>query len=155
MKHTKHLRFVSFILGVLLFAATAVTLMGCKDNSDLDKFVAGKDFLASYDPDKPLHRGIGDTVFDLTVTDGAGKTSYWVIHTDKATVGEALESLGLLAGEEGAFGLYVKTVCDITVDPDKDRAYWAFYENDKYAAAGVDKTPIAAGTAYALRVEAT
>ncbi len=153
MKHTSTLRLVFGILCVLLFAATAMTLMGCK-NTDLDQFAAGSDIIASYDPEKPLHRGSGETAFDLAVTDGAGTTSYWVIHTDKTTVGEALEALGLLKGDEGAYGLYVKTVCDITVDPDKDHAYWAFYENGQYAMTGVDKTAIASGVTYALKVEA-
>ncbi len=153
MKHTKHICFVSFALCVLLFAATAMTLMGCKD-TNLDQFAAGSDIIASYDPEKPLHRGSGETAFDLAVTDGAGTTSYWVIHTDKTTVGEALEALGLLKGDEGAYGLYVKTVCDITVDPDRDRAYWAFYENGQYAMTGVDKTTIVPGVAYTLKVEA-
>ncbi len=153
MKHTKHIRLVSLILCGLLFAATALTLAGCKD-TNLEDFAAGADVIASYNPEEPLHRGGGNTAFNFAVTDGTGTTSYWVIHTDKTTVGEALTELELLSGDPGPYGLYVKTVCDITVDPDKDRAYWAFYENGKYAAAGVDKTSIAPGVSYTFKVEA-
>ncbi len=153
MKHISHIRFVSLILCGLLFAATASALTGCR-NTNLERFAAGADIIASFDPEKPLHRGAGETAFDFSVTDGTGRTCYWVIHTDRTTVGAALTELGLLAGEEGSYGLYVKTVCDITVDPDKDKAYWAFYENGRYAAAGVDKTAIVPGTVYALKVEA-
>ncbi len=153
MKRTKRIRLVSLSLCVLLFAATAMTLMGCKD-TNLDDFAAGADLIASYDPEAPLHRGSGNTAFNFSVTDGTGRTSYWVIHTDKTLVGEALEELGLIAGDDGAYGLYVKTVCDITIDPDRDRAYWAFYEDGNLAGAGVDKTTIAAGVTYGFKAEA-
>ncbi len=149
----KHAFLLSTILCTVLIAAMALTLMGCNDTRLEDITAAGADITASYDPAAPLHRGSGDTAFDFSVTDGAGTTSYWVIHTDKTTVGEALTELGLLAGDPGDYGLYVKTVCDITADYNKDGAYWAFYEGDKYAARGVDQTEIASGVTYAFKVE--
>ena len=57
------------------------------------------------------------------------------------------------AGDEGEYGLYVKTVNGITADYDKDGAYWAFYVNGEYASSGVDSTPIAEGESYCFRVE--
>ncbi len=150
MKHTRIIRLVSCILCVLLFAATAMTLMGCNDT---DTEAAGFDIIASYDPDKPLARGAGDTVFYFSATDGTGATVYYEIHTNETTVGEALEKLGLIAGEEGTYGLYVNTVCDLTLDSDTDGAYWAFYEDGQYATAGVDKTAIRAGASYAFKAE--
>ncbi len=150
-KNTIH-RLVSLVLCGLLIAASALTLTGCKDTK-LEDFAAGADIIASYDPEKPLERGSGNTTFRFSVTDGKGTTSYWLIHTDKAIVGEALQVLGLIDGEEGIYGLYVKTVTGITIDPDKDRAYWAFYEGDSLAAAGVDKTAITPGATYSFRAE--
>ena len=38
--------------------------------------------------------------FPLTVVDGDGGEIHAEIHTDKETVGEALEDLGVIAGEE-------------------------------------------------------
>ncbi len=152
MNKTLCKRLVLLVLCGVLIAASALTLIGCKD-TDLGEFAAGADIIASYDPEKPLERGVGDTAFHFSVTDGTGKTSYWLIYTDKTLVGEALQSLGLIDGEEGAYGLYVKTVCEITVDPDKSNAYWAFYENGKYAMSGVDKTEITPGASYAFKVE--
>ena len=75
------------------------------------------------------------------------------IHTDKETVGDALLELGLIAGEEGAYGLYVKTVNGLTVDYDTDGKYWAFYTNGEYAVSGVDTTTIEAGITYSFKVE--
>ena len=75
------------------------------------------------------------------------------IHTDKTIVGEALQELGLLEGEEGAYGLYVTVVDGIRADYDKDGVYWAFYIDGEYAMSGVDKKEIEAGRSYAFKVE--
>lgn len=61
--------------------------------------------------------------------------------------------LGLIAGEESEYGLYVKTVNGITADYDKDGVYWAFYINGEYAQTGVDSTKIAEGESYSFKVE--
>jgi hypothetical protein len=67
-------------------------------------------------------------------------------------VGDALLELGLIAGEEGAYGLYVKTVNGITADYDVDGTYWAFYIGDDYGMTGVDMTNIEPGATYAFKV---
>ena len=97
--------------------------------------------------------GDGQTVFDFTVVDQDGNEIACEIHTDKKTVGDALQELGLLAGEEGPYGLYVKTVNGITVDYNKDGKYWAFYVGDKYSSSSVDATSITAGESYTFKVE--
>lgn len=97
--------------------------------------------------------GVGNTVFCLTVVDREGSEKAFEIHTDKETVGAALLELGLIAGEESTYGLYVKTVNGITADYDKDGTYWAFYINGEYASSGVDSTKIAEGESYSLKIE--
>ena len=97
--------------------------------------------------------GEGSREFAFSVVDGDGEETRFSIHTDKETVGEALEELGLIEGEEGQYGLYVKTVNGITADPEEDGAYWAFYEDGEYASSGVDGTAIEEGVEYALRLE--
>ncbi|MDD3429965.1 MAG: DUF4430 domain-containing protein [Oscillospiraceae bacterium] len=97
--------------------------------------------------------GEGATQFGLIVTDKDGNESEFEIHTDKATVGEALLDLQLIEGETSEYGLYVKTVNGITADYDKDGVYWAFYVNGEYATAGVDSTEITEDAVYALKVE--
>ena len=59
----------------------------------------------------------------------------------------------MIEGEDGPYGLYVKTVNGITADYDKDGLYWAFYVDDAYAISGVDKTAIAEGGHYAFKGE--
>ena len=97
--------------------------------------------------------GEGATVFTFTVIDGDGNETDFEIHTDEATVGDALLAEGLIAGEDSEYGLYVKTVLDITADYDVDGTYWAFYINDEYASTGVDATDVEAGAVYSFRVE--
>lgn len=97
--------------------------------------------------------GEGNTVFTVSVVDKEGVETDFEIHTDKETVGEALLDLGLIEGEEGDYGLYVKTVNGITADYDKDGVYWAFYINGEYASTGVDATPITEGEQYSFKVE--
>jgi len=97
--------------------------------------------------------GEGKTQFNFTVVDKDGKETAFDIHTDKTTVGDALLELGLIAGEEGAYGLYVKQVNGITADYDVDQTYWAFYVNGEYGMTGVDVTNIEAGATYSFKVE--
>lgn len=97
--------------------------------------------------------GEGNTEFTLTVTDTEGAESSFTIHTDKENVGDALTEIGIIAGEEGDYGLYVKTVNGVTADYDVDQIYWAFYINGEYASTGVDATPVTAGDTYSFKVE--
>ena len=78
------------------------------------------------------------------------KTVTFTIHTNQDTVGAALLELELITGDEGAYGLYVKTVNGILADYDIDQSYWALYINGEYAMTGVDTTEIAEGTTYRL-----
>ena len=97
-------------------------------------------------------KGEGATVFYFNVVDGEGNTQKFEIHTDKTVVGEALLELELIAGDQGAYGLYVKTVNGITADYDVDGTYWAFYIGNEYGMTGVDLTEITPGATYAFKV---
>ena len=68
-------------------------------------------------------------------------------------MGEALIEEELIAGEEGPYGLYVKTVNGITLDYDKDGKYWSFYVGEDYAITGVDQTEITDGAVYSFKAE--
>ena len=93
--------------------------------------------------------GEGATTFTVVVK-AEDKTVTFTIKTDKATVGDALLEQGLIEGEEGAYGLYVKKVNGILADYDVDQTYWGFYIDGEYAMSGVDATNITAGVTYTL-----
>ena len=160
MKKTRLSKSLSFILCIVLIAAIALTAFGCSDNTNDSSSGATTSPVTSVSPeatddssDSINVLGEGSTVFTFTVTDTGGKETSFEIHTDKAIVGDALTELGLISGEEGAYGLYVKTVSGITLDYDKDGKYWAFYVNDEYASTGVDMTSITAGATYSFKAE--
>ncbi len=97
--------------------------------------------------------GEGSRSFVFTVVDVDGKETYFDVRTDKTTVGEALLDCKLIEGEEGPYGLYVKTVDGTTLDYDKDGKYWAFYIDGEYAPTGVDVTEIDQSKTYSLKAE--
>ena len=142
-------KWLSFILCLALIAAIALTAMGCdqaKTPETPETTVAGEEAA-------PLTvKGEGATLFYFNVVDKDGNETKFEIHTDKTIVGDALLELGLIAGEEGPYGLYVKTVNGITADYETDGTYWAFYEGDSYGMTGVDLTEIKAGATYAFKV---
>ena len=147
MKNYSLQKVLSFLLCIVLIAAMALGTIGCSDTtandtvSTVDTMENGKVY------------GEGSTEFTFTVVDTEGKEVQATIRTDKTTVGEALLDLGLIAGEDGEYGLYVKTVNGTTLDYDKDGKYWAFYIDGEYAMTVVDSTEITAGSVYSFKAE--
>lgn len=149
-------KLISLLLVMMLTVAMALT--GCGDKKDSESTKATQSAANTQDP-QSTHAvddnvlGEGNTKFDLVVVDKDGNESSFVIKTDKKTVGEALVELGIVEGEEGAYGLYIKKVNGITADFDQDKTYWAFYIDGEYAMTGADKTDIKEGTTYTFKVE--
>ena len=161
MRQTK--KSLSSILCIVLIVAMALFTTGCNDNQDT---ASASETQAATEAtqeatqettqevsDEVTVMGEGTTEFYFTVVDQEGNETRFEIHTDKETVGDALLELGLIEGEDGDYGLYVKTVNGITADYDKDGVYWAFYVNGEYAQAGVDMTTITEGESYSFQVE--
>ena len=97
--------------------------------------------------------GEGATEFTLEIVDADGAQVVVTVKTDEETVGEALSALGLVAGEQSQYGLFIQTVNGITYDYDKDGKYWAFYVDGTYAVESADLTEITAGSTYSLKAE--
>ena len=95
--------------------------------------------------------GTKSFTFEVVERDGSVKT--FDIVTSAGTVGEALIEEGLIQGEAGPYGLYVKTVNGGTYDYDADGCYWAFYVNGEYGMSSVEQTEIEEGAVYAFKVE--
>ena len=140
------------IIKFVLIAVIAFTVTGCSTDKETP---ADTSTVSTTTPDLQAAEvlGEGKTTFDFKVVDPEGNEKSFEIRTDKSTVGEALLELGLIEGEDGDYGLYVKTVNGITLDFDTDGKYWAFYVNDQYATAGVDTTEIVDGETYSFKAE--
>ena len=144
MNKTKFKKTVLRVVCVLAIAAIALCTFGCaKKSTKLSVDTSGVEA-------KKI--GIGETVFDCEVIDKDENVTKFRVSTDKKTVGEALVDVGLIEGEQGQYGLYVKKVNGIEADYDKDKTYWSFYVNGEMAMTGVDATDIKDGDVYSFKV---
>ena len=138
---------LSRILCMVLIAAMALTAAGCTPPPDRGE-------TPTYPVSEQPHAlGDGGTTFPLTITDLAGSEVRFEISTDQSTIGQALEEVSLISGEEGPYGLMIHVVNGLTLIYEQDKAYWAFYIDGSYATSGVDTTPIVPGESYALKAE--
>ena len=151
MKKTSFKQKLSVILSFVLIAVIALTMYGCTGNTNEDTTTTKPVETTSGQTLNVL--GEGEVKFFFSVTHKDGSVKDFQIRTDKKTVGEALQELSLLQGEDGPYGLYVKSVDGETLDYDTDGMYWAFYDNGAYAAKGVDQTEIVAGIKYEFKAE--
>lgn len=150
MKKKRNTKSLSLFLCLLLTVAMALSAIGCNNNSNSGAVTSNETTAVSSGSNV---LGEGKTKFTFTVVDKDGNETEFEIHTDKETVGQALQELNLIAGENSEYGLYVKTVNGITADYDTDKVYWAFYVNGTYATSGVDTTPVKEGDKYSFKVE--
>lgn len=97
--------------------------------------------------------GQGAKSFYLSVFYEDGTSNNVIVNTDQKTVGEALIDLGIIDGENGPYGLYIKKINGVTADYETTGTYWAFYIDGDYAATGADMTEIKNGTLYSFRIE--
>lgn len=70
--------------------------------------------------------------------------------TDKTYLGDLLLSEGLVAGDQGAYGLYIKEVDGEAAVFEENGAYWALFEGDSYATQGADATVMEDGDMFSL-----
>jgi hypothetical protein len=102
---------------------------------------------AIYTEDQTFGDGAKTVVVEVKAQE---KPVTFTIKTDKDTVGAALLEHGLIAGDEGPYGMYVKVVNGMSADYDVDQRYWAFYTNGEISMTGVDVTAITEGATYRM-----
>lgn len=149
MKKTNFKKLLSLIVCIVLVAAIALMLSGCKDNNKTDDTSSG---ITNTDPlQKTVFLGEGETKFDFTVIHKDGSTKSFEISTDKETVGEALAELGIVEGDESEYGLFVTAVDGEKLEYDSDGMWWEFDIDGEMAMSGVDQTPIEHGKEYSFK----
>ena len=151
MKDLSMKKILSLVVATVLLAAMVLGATSCDKANGEEITTTAATTVAQAAQPQEIGEGATSFTFEVTFPDGTTKT--YTVKTDATTVGAALLGVGLIAGEDSAYGLYVKTVDGVTVDWDKDQKYWAFYENGAMAAKGVDSTDIVAGATYAFRAE--
>ena len=159
MKNNSVTKLLSLVLAFVLIAAAALT--GCSGKpAETTKAPKPSETTEASQPTETAEPagdvtvlGEGSKSFELTIVDKEGVTHLYEIHTDDEMVGYALLELELIDGEEGPYGMYIKSVLGQVLDYDTDKMYWSFYVNGEYAMTGVDQTPITEGDAYMLKAE--
>lgn len=100
---------------------------------------------ALYNENTELGNGEKTLTIDVIAEE---KTVTFTVNTDKDTLGEALMDCGLIAGDEGPYGLYVKFVNGIEADYDKTQTYWGVTKNGESVMTGVDQEEITDSDKY-------
>jgi hypothetical protein len=139
----KHKKITALLLAALL---SATVFVGCNDNNGNTTETTAN----TANTTNATIIGKGDTTFSFSVTFADGTTKAWTVSTDKTTVGDALEKVGLVKGKTGQYGLEIEEVDGVRAVYDTDNAYWAFHINGEYATTGVSSTSIDTGNAYSL-----
>ena len=102
---------------------------------------------ATYRKDEEF--GDGQKTVKVEVCAGDESVTF-TVHTDKEFLGDALLQHGLIDGEDGPYGLYIKRVNGILADYDIDASFWALSINGEYAMTGISETPVTDGEHYEL-----
>ena len=136
MKQTVQSRII-----ILLSALLILCLVSCRET----KTDFWKD--AIYTEDTTL--GTGEKTITVTV-EAEEKSVVFTVKTDKATLGDALVENQLVEGEQGDYGLYIKSVNGMRADYEKDGCYWSVLIGEESAMTGVDSITIQDGGAYTL-----
>ena len=146
MKKILSLVSVMLVISMLLISCSFIGTQGNNDNSQAEN---QNDIWTNALYQNDIEIGEGAKTVQVEVKAGE-KSVTFTIHTDKETLGDALLEHNLIAGEKGAYGLYIKLVNGIEADYDKDGTYWAFYKNGEMMMVGVDGAVIADGEHYEL-----
>ena len=130
------------LLALILALTLALSVASCGNTTPNDLWAD-----AIYTEDTTLGQDEKTVTVAVTIED---KTVTFTVKTDADTVGAALLENGIIEGEDGAYGLYIKKVNGVVADYDVDASYWGFYIDGEYAMSGVDTTDIAEDAAYSL-----
>ena len=129
------------ILSLILAVIMCLSLCACGTTEP----AAGLWENAIYTENTEIGNGEKTLTIDVVAEE---KTVTITVNTDKDTLGEALIDEGFIAGDEGAYGLYVKFVNGIEADYDKTQTYWGITKNGESVMTGVDQIEISDGEKY-------
>ena len=87
--------------------------------------------------------------FTLTVVHRDGSEKEFALTTEQQYLGAELQAAGLIEGEEGQYGLFIKTVDGETAD-DSKQEWWCLTKDGEMTETGIDTTPVTDGDTFAL-----
>ena len=100
------------------------------------------------DPKSTIGKGQYTCFIEYTGKDGELKSFKFA--SDDKNLGDALYSSGIIQGTKSETGIYIDSVFTEKADYSKDKAYWAFYINGKYADKGESQINIENDAIYSF-----
>jgi hypothetical protein len=140
-------KIIGSITAVLLAALFVFSFAACSEKPETPEISGGIWDNATYTEDTEIGKGSKTVQVEVKAED---KSVTFTIHTDKETLGEALIEHKIVEGEDGPYGLYIKTVNGILADYDIDQSYWAVSKNGESSATGIDSIRFLDGEHYEL-----
>ncbi len=134
---------IKIALTLFLITIMCVSSASC-GNKSVDKEIWET---ATYTEDMVFGNGSKTVLVEVKAED---RSVTFTVKTDKGNLGEALLEHDLISGENGPYGLYVKSVNGITADYNINQTYWAFTKNGESMMSGVDGAEISDGEHYEL-----
>ena len=129
------LRLISLVAVLAMVAVMCFSLASCGKN----------------ETETPKDSEGAKITIQVTVVHGDGTSKVFDIETTEgATLRAALDSIDLVQGEEGPFGLYVKVVDGERADYDTDGAYWSFEQNGTVMMEGIDSVKVKDGDKFEI-----
>ena len=92
----------------------------------------------------------GSKAITVTVVHSDGTEKEFSYKTDAEFLAEVLLAEGLIAGEEGPYGLTLITADGEELIWDRDYAYWQIFADGEAAVVGVSQIPVYDGSSYSL-----
>ena len=141
------------VFAIILALAAVLSFAACKDETESEVTSTTEVTEVETEDKKP---SISDDYlysFVLKAVTADGTVKSCPVYTDNEIVGAALLEEGLIDGEDGPYGIYVKKVFGETADYEKDGTYWAVYVGGEYSTVGVDKLKSADIDEVEFRVE--
>ena len=135
---TTHARVLPALVGILLLLATLVACSASSDPWDA----------AIYTED--TSHGEGALTYTLLVTMEEHSVRL-TVSTDEKNLARALLQTGIVEGDDGEFGLYIKRVNGILADYDVNGAYWGIWVDGVATSTGADGITVEDGKTYELR----
>lgn len=92
---------------------------------------------------------VGAKTVTVKVVHGDGTEKDFEYHTDEAYLGAVIQADKLVEGEDGPYGLFMKTVDGETADESKQQ-WWCLTKGGEQVNTSADQTPIEDGDTFEL-----
>ena len=95
----------------------------------------------------------GSKTITVSITHKDGTEKKFTLHTDAQYLLDAIKEYDkdLLQGEQGQYGLYIKTIDGYTCN-ETAQEWWGYTKSGEYVETGVELTPIYDGDSYEFKL---